>query len=536
MVAVIIILALCHAPECCSCECGDTRAASCFRQASMIFEGEVASMQIRAHALFEGMTPTKRSITEYTVFTLKVGRVYKGTPSKFVRVATGIGTADGSAAPDCSFPFEIGQKYLVYGLAGIRESGGLLYTNICVGTNRMEEAGLNLRHLQGKPPTQEDKLVEKRDFSGLSKLYASRQTAQISGKIDGKIEDKKAYLHSGLWRLKDGEWKEIYSFCQIAGNKYTFPHLEPGNYRIGFYQVVANQRRKIGFYGGGERLSEAKTVVVGPKTQVTGLDVKLVPQSHHTIRGTIECIGGLSPKGKIRLRVANSWDRNNTSIAQVKPCGPFQIPDAYSGIFRVIGTIEPDDIGPLDAWTIDVPEIVVPEKADNVIIRLKHERLSERSTSPNYIMQDAWTGTVYQVLDGDKVLLQMDGDDFRLVRIADIDCPDKGQDGWEEAKLFTARQLLGKKVTFFILQNESSKTPLQYEDAQGIGIGLPTEIAHVLVEGLLRSGLAWHYKKYSAHPDLAQLETEARKAKRGIWSRPNPIPPWDYRKIQHHEP
>ena len=30
---------------------------------------------------------------------------------------------------------------------------------------------------------------------------------------------------------------------------------------------------------------------------------------------------------------------------------------------------------------------------------------------------------------------------------------------------------------------------------------------------------------------LAQLEREARAAKRGLWADPNPIPPWEWPKI-----
>jgi hypothetical protein len=33
-----------------------------------------------------------------------------------------------------------------------------------------------------------------------------------------------------------------------------------------------------------------------------------------------------------------------------------------------------------------------------------------------------------------------------------------------------------------------------------------------------------------ADAELARLESEARAAKRGLWSQPNPIPPWTWRK------
>lgn len=51
-----------------------------------------------------------------------------------------------------------------------------------------------------------------------------------------------------------------------------------------------------------------------------------------------------------------------------------------------------------------------------------------------------------------------------------------------------------------------------------------------LNRNLLAAGLAWHFKRYNDDPELAELEDEARKASRGIWADPNPIPPWDWRQ------
>jgi len=47
---------------------------------------------------------------------------------------------------------------------------------------------------------------------------------------------------------------------------------------------------------------------------------------------------------------------------------------------------------------------------------------------------------------------------------------------------------------------------------------------------LLATGLAWHYKKYSRDPNLAKLVFEAKAAKRGLWTEPDPVPPWEWRR------
>jgi hypothetical protein len=46
--------------------------------------------------------------------------------------------------------------------------------------------------------------------------------------------------------------------------------------------------------------------------------------------------------------------------------------------------------------------------------------------------------------------------------------------------------------------------------------------------------MAWHYKQYSSDPELAQAEIDARTKKVGVWSHPDPVPPWNYR--QRSEP
>ena len=47
---------------------------------------------------------------------------------------------------------------------------------------------------------------------------------------------------------------------------------------------------------------------------------------------------------------------------------------------------------------------------------------------------------------------------------------------------------------------------------------------------LVRGGLAWWYRRYAPRDgELERLERQARNARRGLWSRPNPTPSWDWR-------
>ena len=52
-------------------------------------------------------------------------------------------------------------------------------------------------------------------------------------------------------------------------------------------------------------------------------------------------------------------------------------------------------------------------------------------------------------------------------------------------------------------------------------------------EELIRQGLAWVFTRYCDRPicqGWKALEGEARKAKRGLWSMPQPVAPWEFRK------
>jgi hypothetical protein len=62
------------------------------------------------------------------------------------------------------------------------------------------------------------------------------------------------------------------------------------------------------------------------------------------------------------------------------------------------------------------------------------------------------------------------------------------------------------------------------------------ETAKSRVRKLFKAGYARWYRKYAPHDrKLERLEKEAREAKRGLWSNPHAIPPWEYRKLQRSE-
>lgn len=45
---------------------------------------------------------------------------------------------------------------------------------------------------------------------------------------------------------------------------------------------------------------------------------------------------------------------------------------------------------------------------------------------------------------------------------------------------------------------------------------------------IIRAGMGWHYKKYSKSIELAEIELEAQKEKRGLWIDNNPKSPSEW--------
>jgi micrococcal nuclease len=140
--------------------------------------------------------------------------------------------------------------------------------------------------------------------------------------------------------------------------------------------------------------------------------------------------------------------------------------------------------------------------------------VSVKKSSPVYF------GKVVGILDGDTLEVLFNGSAQRI-RLADIDCPEKGQPFGQKAKLFTLSLSMGKTV----------EVKVRAVDRYGRSVAdiiLPNRDS--LNAEILRAGLAWWYRDYSNDIRLGAMESEARKARRGLWADSNPIPPWVFRR------
>ncbi|MBU4563225.1 MAG: thermonuclease family protein [Proteobacteria bacterium] len=106
------------------------------------------------------------------------------------------------------------------------------------------------------------------------------------------------------------------------------------------------------------------------------------------------------------------------------------------------------------------------------------------------------------------------------VRLAEIDCPGQGQPYNRRAELFARGLCLGKMVTVW---------PATFDRSGQAWAHVMLPDGRCLNEELVRAGLAWQDSRYSQRADLAAMQKEARRAKRGLWSQENPQAPWQGR-------
>ncbi len=125
------------------------------------------------------------------------------------------------------------------------------------------------------------------------------------------------------------------------------------------------------------------------------------------------------------------------------------------------------------------------------------------------------------VVDGDTLKILVNRQEIR-VRLYGIDCPERRQPFGKRAKQFASELAFGKTVTL-IEHGRDRYGRLVAEVILPDGRSLNRE--------LVRAGLAWWYRRYAPDDhELGVLEAEARAAKRGLWSLPDPRPPWEWRR------
>jgi endonuclease YncB( thermonuclease family) len=131
------------------------------------------------------------------------------------------------------------------------------------------------------------------------------------------------------------------------------------------------------------------------------------------------------------------------------------------------------------------------------------------------------SGRVVKVADGDTLTLLDTNQKQHEIRLHGIDTPEYKQPYGRAATKALADLVAGEGVGVDVKDT----------DREGRTVGVVFK-ANVNVNlQMVRSGFAWWYKKYAPFDDDLRLaEQYARADKLGLWTDPNPVPPWEWRQ------
>lgn len=144
-------------------------------------------------------------------------------------------------------------------------------------------------------------------------------------------------------------------------------------------------------------------------------------------------------------------------------------------------------------------------------------------------------GRVVGVTDGDTLTL-LDSERKRYkIRLGGIDAPEDGQPFGQRSKENLSDMVFGKDVRVEWKKRDKykrivGKVWVQPESCPTCPMTLDAGHAQITV------GLAWWYRKYAREQSPVDRgayefsEQEARAKRVGLWSEPDPVPPWEWRR------
>lgn len=130
-------------------------------------------------------------------------------------------------------------------------------------------------------------------------------------------------------------------------------------------------------------------------------------------------------------------------------------------------------------------------------------------------------GEVIGLADGDTITVLRDRQQVK-VRLAQIDAPEKAQAFGNRARQALADMVFRKQVFVQELGQDQYRRTLGnvWQDRLNVNYAM------------VSTGYAWAYRQYVTDPALLQIEAEARRQKLGLWAEPQPVEPWNFRRLK----
>jgi endonuclease YncB( thermonuclease family) len=133
------------------------------------------------------------------------------------------------------------------------------------------------------------------------------------------------------------------------------------------------------------------------------------------------------------------------------------------------------------------------------------------------------TGRVVSITDGDTLTLLVEKRQV-TVRLADIDAPERKQPFGTWSRQSLAALCFNKEARLETAGRDRNKRTIATVYCDGVDANAEQ----------VRQGMAWVFDRYARRDSpLYALQHEAKAAGRGLWGDPAPVPPWEWRRLQH---
>lgn len=129
------------------------------------------------------------------------------------------------------------------------------------------------------------------------------------------------------------------------------------------------------------------------------------------------------------------------------------------------------------------------------------------------------SGQVSRVFDGDTFELRTGSRSFVRVRLAKIDAPEIDQANGQASRSNLEKLAGGQFVVVKDLEPDKYGRTVGRVWLQGLDINGEQ----------VKAGYAWAYLSYNPPISYMNAENEAKRAHRGLWADPHPVPPWTWR-------
>jgi endonuclease YncB( thermonuclease family) len=134
----------------------------------------------------------------------------------------------------------------------------------------------------------------------------------------------------------------------------------------------------------------------------------------------------------------------------------------------------------------------------------------------------SWADFVARVVtvhEGDRLTIHHDGRS-EIIYLQDVDCPELKQPHGKQARHAMAAYVGNRDVVVRSLKRDRhgrATAEIFLQDGRNVA------------QELVKEGLAWLRPDMLQSQSLGEVEQLARAERKGLWSEPNPVPPWKWK-------